>query len=675
MRATIWAALAAIAIVTGAAGAEGDMGQKPSDYLASGVIKVEHSGSIWTISGASRTVAFDESDFSMSVKAGRTTWPLLGSDGSDLVIADGSERFGAKLTDAGKIDVSPYQTGCRSGIRIGLREFRHGDKTLDATLQLFVTMEEPGEELICEAVPTEGSAAFKEIRWPKPFEPEAVDQAVVPAMQGMLLPRDWPKKVWLYDNMNYGRVYMPWYGARIGDSAAIVIMETPEDGGFVFDHPEGGPTLLGLRWVHSLGEMRYPRRARMAFFEQGDYVTLAKRYRRYVMETGHFVSLREKIARSSIVERLIGAPVIHTSILYHTQPESIYYKKDDPAANHALVTFDQRAEELKALAARGAKRAYVHLDGWGFRGYDNLHPDVLPPCPEAGGWDGMKRLADACDEIGYVFALHDQYRDYYVDAASYDDRHTILDENGNRPFVAVWAGGKQSVLCSRLAPEYVSRNHRALHEHGVKVRGSYLDVFAVVPPDECYNPEHPVTRAQCLQYRGDCLDLVRSLDGVVSSEEPADWAIPHVDLVHHAPYALDPDPGAGPAMGIAVPLFDLVYHDALIVPWTASATKGGWGIPNTDAGYLHCLLNGGIPYMSISPLDEEIGRTRIACALHRRVGLLEMTKHEFLDDSRRRQRTTFADGTTVTVDFDAGAYEIVPDLTRAELGRVELGSD
>ena len=35
-------------------------------------------------------------------------------------------------------------------------------------------------------------------------------------------------------------------------------------------------------------------------------------------------------------------PVIHTSILYHIQPDSSYYNKDNPAKNHQLVRFDIR---------------------------------------------------------------------------------------------------------------------------------------------------------------------------------------------------------------------------------------------------------------------------------------------------------------------------------------------
>jgi hypothetical protein len=410
-----------------------------------------------------------------------------------------------------------------------------------------------------------------------------------------------------------------------------------------------------------LGKLTYPRRVRICFFENANYVDLAKRYRQYVRERGHFVSIKEKIARNPLVGKLIGSPVIHTSILYHIQPESSYYHKDDPAKNHQIVSFGERAKQLRNLFNKGVKRAYVHLDGWGFRGYDNLHPDIIPPCPDAGGWEGMKKLAATCDKIGYVFAIHDQYRDYYLDAKSYDERHAVLDRKGNRFYVSLWYGGRQSILCSSLALGHVKKNYLSLLSHGIKVRGAYLDVFAVIPPDECYHPEHPVTRTECLKYRGACFDFIRSTGGVVSSEEPADWAVPHLDLVHHGPYALSPNPGHGPAMGIPVPLFNLVYHDALLLPW--SLGKGAWGIPENDLGYLHGLANAGLPYLSINPSEGELVRVRTMSALNKRVGLLEMTKHEFLDKSYRKQRTTFADGTKVIIDLNSNKFEITPKLS------------
>jgi hypothetical protein len=631
------------------------------DDWAAPCVKVQQEETRWIVEGLKNRIEVQISDLQTTVRTTSRTWSMIPSFSGDLIIENSGQRLSLRLADASNKLITPYHTGFKSGLKITLAGFTHKEKEIDVKIDLFVCLEGKQEELVCELIASEKAATVIECLWPHAVANDCYDVTVVPFMQGMLLPKDWPRKVWLYNTMSYGRgLYMPWWGHQKDSSAMLFLIETPDDAGCRFEHSAGGPTKMEMRWVHSLGRLAYPRRVRLCFFDEGNYVTMARRYRRYVRETGHFVSLKEKIARNPIVGKLVGSPVIHTSILYHIQPESSYYHKDKPEKNHRLVTFDKRSEQLRQLAEKGIERAYVHLDGWGFRGYDNLHPDIIPPCPEAGGWEGMKRLAETCEQIGYVFAIHDQYRDYYHDAKSYEHRHTILDQSGNRPHGNTWYGGNQSILCSRLAFGHVKKNYLSLLRHGVKIRGAYLDVFAVVPPDECYNPEHPATRTDCLMYRGMCLDFIRSTGGVVSSEEPADWAIPHLDLVHHGPYALVPNPGRGPAMGIPIPLFSLVYHDALVLPW--SLGKGAWGIPENDLGYLHGLANAGIPYLSLNPGKEESVRIRTMCALHERVGLLEMTRHEFLDESYRNQRTRFADGTTVTINLDDETFKISPEL-------------
>ena len=619
---------------------------------------------IWRIRGQKNDVTLDLENLRLTVKTPAAAWNMRPSFEGDLALGDaGGKEIGRfRLSAATQKSAAPYRSGFQSGLEVSLAGFPAQVGTpADARIRLRVALDGPDEDLVCRISAEDGAFRVRELLWPAAVEPGSFDSTVVPFMQGMLLPKSWPRKVFLYESISYGRgLYMPWWGYQQGQAAALLLLETPADAGVRFEHPAGGPTRMDVRWVHSLGRWSYPRQVRMCFLSEGNYVELAKRYRRYATETGNFVSLKEKIARNPLVGKLVGAPVVHTSILYHVQPASSYYDKKDPAKNHQLVTFDARAAELKALAAKGVERAYVHLDGWGFRGYDNLHPDVLPPCPDAGGWEGLKRFADACDGLGYIFAIHDQYRDYYLDGPTYNPRHGVMTEDGGRSFDSTWYGGVQTFLCSSLAPGYVRRNHSEILAHGVKMRGAYLDVFSVVPGDECYNPEHPVTRAESLKYRGQCFAYVRSWGGVVSSEEPTDWAVPYLDLVHHGPFALDPNPGSGPAMGIPIPLFDLVYHDAILLPW--SLGKGAWGIPENDLGFLHGMGNAGLPYLSLDPSAEELGRVKAMCALNARVGLLEMTKHEFLDGGLRRQRFTYADGTAVTIDLDAGTYSISPEL-------------
>ena len=634
-------------------------------YAAEGFqdVIVKRTGDKCTINGQRLTISIDRKDFGIIVEDGSCAWNILPAANNDLSLEIGNVPVKMSFTDAQNIIFSPYKTGFKTGFKIELSQFIHEGKCLDLKMYLFVCIERHEGNVVFDIAAEEGDAVIKECLWPKGFDPETVDYTVMPYMQGMLLPRNWQKKVRLYNSMTYGRgLYMPWWGHQKDKSAVLVILETPDDAGCNFEHPAGGPTKIEPRWMHSLGKLSYPRSLRLCFLEEGNYVSIAKRYRRYVKEKGHFVSLKEKIVRSPLVEKLIGSPIIHTGILTHIQPASNYYNKEDASKNHRFTTFSERAEQLKALSEKGITQAYLHLDGWGFRGYDNLHPDILPPSPEAGGWEGMKHFAEVCDQLGIIFAVHDQYRDYFHDADSYDPNLTLIMENGERPFGNTWYGGDQSVLCPRMIPGHVMKNHETIHAHGVKLRGAYLDVFAVVPPEECYNPEHPVTRTQCMKFRGDGLDIIRSFGGVVSSEEPSGWAIPYIDLVHHGPYPLDPNPGGGSAVGIPIPLFNLVYHDALITPWFSGMNKGGWGIPDTDQSYLHCLANAGMPYLSIVPNGESLSRVKNACALNKRVAFLEMVNHEFLDETYRAQRTTFADGTEVTVNFDEGTFKISPSL-------------
>jgi hypothetical protein len=74
-------------------------------------------------------------------------------------------------------------------------------------------------------------------------------------------------------------------------------------------------------------------------------------------------------------------------------------------------------------------------------------------------------------------------------------------------------------------------------------------------------------------------------------------------------------------------------------------------------------LNAGVPQISSrDPGAPPLERVRRMAALHKRLALVEMTKHEFLDKDRRKERTWFADGTTVTVDHNAQTAKIEPDL-------------
>ena len=644
-------------------------------------VSVSHTDGKWIISGQKNKVTLNESDLALSIQAGPARWAMMPSTAKDMLVRANALDFYLRLCDAAKIAIVPYDSGFKTGLKISLGQWRHQGRNLDLALFLTVCLEGGDEELVFTASASEGNSTLRQLDWPAALESSEVDYTLLSNGRGTLLPRKWPKDYFPIRTITpEGKIAatdhsvlqshvieswsMSWWGFQKGKSALMVIVETPDDAAYQFSHPAGGPTVIGPRWRAQLGRFGYPRSARIVFFEDGNYVDMAKRYRRYAMETGLFVSLREKIARTPAVRELIGTPQTRVSILRNLKPESDRYDTKDQSKNYSLTTFDERARQLRDLKARGHERVLVFVSGWPHLGYDRQHPDSLPPPEQAGGWDGMKRLVETCRELGYPVILHDQYRDYYLDAPSYDPQFAVHEEDtslppkqfpgsrfgdskqGRIPFMRHWDGGKQAYLNARFQLGHLRKNYQLLFANGIKPQGIYIDVVGYVPPDEDFNPEHPTTHTEAMHSQAAMLNWSRQNLGIVSTESGADWVIPYVDTVNQS---------GGGSKAILVPLYSLVYHDAVLVSYNSRDQRS----------LLLGLLNGGTPELPIMPnaVDEKsMGLIRAMAALHRRVAMLEMTKHEFLDANYRKERTTFADGTTVTVDWDTNIFNVEPEL-------------
>ncbi|MDD4438687.1 MAG: hypothetical protein PHS04_11730, partial [Tissierellia bacterium] len=66
-------------------------------------------------------------------------------------------------------------------------------------------------------------------------------------------------------------------------------------------------------------------------------------------------------------------------------------------------------------------------------------------------------------------------------------------------------------------------------------------------------------------------------------------------------------------------------------------------------------LYGGMPQINSSQeIDENLlNNLKRMITLQKEVALLEMINHEFLSDNYRIERTTFSNGTEITVDWDS----------------------
>jgi len=641
-------------------------------------VTVTHTGNNWIIEGKRNKVVLNESDLGITIQTSSTNWKMMPSKPGDVIAMSKGERVSLRLADARKT-VVPYDTAYKTGVKISLSGWKHEVPGLE--LFLTVALEGRDEELVFDVVALERDATLRQLDWPGALDAHDIDYTLLSNGRGTLLPHNWPKEYYPIRSITpEGKIAttdhsllqshvieswsMSWWGVQKGKSAMMLIVETPDDAAYQFSHPAGGPTVIGPRWRAQLSRFNYQRSARVCFVNDGNYVDLAKRYRRYVMERGLFVSLKEKIARTPAVGELIGIPHARASILRNMKSDSDRYDTKDPSKNYSLTTFDERVRQLRQLKAAGFERVLILLSGWPHLGYDRHHPDSLPPPQAAGGWEGMKMLVDVCREIGYPVIFHDQYRDYYLDAPSFNEQFAVQEEDtslpaqqfpgsrfgdskkGTLPLMRHWDGGTQAYLNARFQLGHLLKNYQLLFDHKISTQGIYIDVVGYVPPDQDFNPEHPTSHSEAMQAQIAMLNWSRQKLGIVATESGADWVMPYVDVVNSS---------GGGSKAILVPLYNLVYHDAVIVSFSTRDEKA----------LLQGLLFGGVPEMSVTQNavpEKTIKLVQAMMKLHKRVALLEMTKHEFLEPLFRKERTTFADGTTVTVDWNEGSYTIDPEL-------------
>ena len=608
--------------------------------LENNTITIDNGGRVWN----------QQSDFDPSIV-------VLDAEGNKKTIF---------FSKAKSINKELYEDGISYGLHCEYSGFELDGEDYDLTYTTFIWVHKTNGRIFFDLVPGTESKNLEFINWPAPFDFVRSDEkayTIVPCYQGSLIPSNMPVdyKVIGYMSLTEAPHPFPWFGQLDNGNGYQAIAETRWDANHWVTHKGNSdePTCFQMTWMSSLGKIRYNRRLRVEFFENASYVTLAKEYRKYLIKKGEFVSLEQKALANPRIRDMAGRPVIHSEISFYIKPEAFIYNKEDPAYNNRFHTFEERRLQIEALAEKGLKKAYLHLDGWGVDGYDQQHPDIIPPHEKAGGVDGLKALKETCNNNDIIFGLHDQYRDYYWDASTYDVKNAVKDVNGEMPHECTWNGGDQNFLCQTLHEHYIDRNYDLLEEMGFKPDAVYLDVYAASRLDECSDPMHRMTKKECAELRKMCMSSLGSRGIIISSECGVDAYAPVMVLCHHAPYRAPyiNDVRFTPEFGIEVPLINLVYHDSFMIPWTM---RDGYDANNEfrEFRFLDAMLNGGAGYLAIDSEKEDIEKLNDLMNLHEKVMFAEMTNHEFLSDDYKVQRTTFSNGIKVTVDYNKETYLI-----------------
>ena len=152
--------------------------------------------------------------------------------------------------------------------------------------------------------------------------------------------------------------------------------------------------------------------------------------------------------------------------------------------------YTEIAETMKRMIAYGLTDSLLTVHVWQRWGYDYRLPDIYPPLPELGTAEDMRRIAEVCGEHDIPWGLHDNYIDFYPDAADYSYDDICFTEQGEP--IKAWFNEGRDAQSYRWRPDrimpFVKRNLELIKPN-LRPTHYFIDVFTSLPCFDFYDKQ------------------------------------------------------------------------------------------------------------------------------------------------------------------------------------------
>ena len=603
-------------------------------------------------------------------------------DRADLALAVTDKRTGRTWRTDTKAASYPHFTVRKftsdgRGLRLGVTDVETG-----APLAIVFQTEKDAPTEFTVTVSGRGTCKGN-FAYPDPIQATEGDHLILPLSEGFRLPMCSRSLISSAEfKMWSPGCCMAFFGVEEDSSGAgwMAIAETRNDAIVRVTADGDVPVAVGPVWAPERGMFGSPRAIRYVFQDKGGYVAMAKRYRRTATARGLVKTFREKTLERPAVDRLLGA----ANVWYfqgHGEPShaAVAQELKDAGIDRFLWSSDCPPSDVAKIAALPDVLS----------GRYDVYRDIYPP--------------ELCQRLGWKTDGYDICRN----TAAWPDS-VIWNSPSSNDLRRAWGvtcpdGVKRYSVaqCTLCQPAHV-REHVASELKTKPFTARFIDVTTAIGAEECENPAHPMTRTQS---RAAGCELLRILGDefklVVGSEQGVDFAVPVCDYFEGM---LSPGPCRMPhgrkganrgdifregeeaknvtaeelarvtEFGLGeryrIPLFELVFHDCCCSHWYwydySNRPLNLW--KKRD---LFNVLYGTAPmYIFDHRLwseqkDRFVRSYRTTCPVARQTGYSEMTDHRALTADRRVQRSTFADGTVVTVNFGDAPYRLEDGRTLA----------
>ncbi len=523
---------------------------------------------------------------------------------------------------------------------------------------------------------------FSELAYPSAFKtPDKNFYLLETDGEGLLLPVD-DQYYPLGNGITYfcgGGLSMAWMGVTDSkfETGYMAILETPYDAALRTKREDGLVTFSPI-WLPSMEKFGYNRKITYHFFDQGGYVAQCKRYRNYIWNKNNVITLKEKQEKFPAMEKMIGGVHIY------------------------LWDKAREVEFAKELKSSGIEKDLILWDAnhipYPVKNYDNYLKD-----------------------LGFASGGYELFTDVHLrDTAFYE-----IDPNGPSRFAHAVYPGKFNQLVARksdgstyynqfghttcpvaVRPEIYRKMESKLKEYPHETL--FLDVYLANGIYECYSKVHPVTRQQFVEGAIKNHQIIEDTYHLyLGGEWGAEYANAHVAYAHGMMtlgrtwwgtgidksgtiyYTGDWQSNPRPTQMVGtrtandtylrysineytrVPLYELVYHDAIVTSWRWEDANhhtpeiwwkkdlfnmlyGTAPLWNLDVerwqAYKHTFIDS---YKKVCPWLEQIAND-------------EMVSHRFVTEDHRVQESVFSSGKKIIVNFGDEDFNNDGDLVKSK---------
>lgn len=415
-----------------------------------------------------------------------------------------------------------------------------------------------------------------------------------------------------------------------------------------------------------------------------DYCTMAHIYRKYQLDRGACVPLKERVkgnkqldysANAINVRIRMGMKPIPTPVMEQTlenEPEMV-----------TCCTFDRFKELVDEFKKQGIEKAEFCMIGWNLKGHDGRYPDMFPVEEQLGGEEKLREAIKYGQDNGYQVTCHTNSSDAYTIASMWNEDDILVLKDGT---ISVdpnpWSGGRMYQLCPQIALKQAKQLLPKVADLGFKGI-HYIDVISLHPPRKCYSEKHPLNKKQAVEINDEIMSLTKKLFGGFSSEGAYDVNIGNLDfalLVHSMTME-----NQIPICDRVIPLWELVYHGIVLhnTSWETGTFNNSQDTLDTVENKKKRLKNiefGGRPVayynMAFHGHIEDLGkdlsvqtdeimknsvtRTKTMCDDYKTLSYLQyelMESHKEIADNVFE--TVYSDGSRTIVDYNKLEYRLI----------------